>query len=239
MIVKSDTEKQFRAVQIVGLISLPFEEMTVLDVGCGEGHISKEIANRAKNVVGYDIMESASWPTLMAAAPSGLLTFTADKKAVEAKKPYDCIVLYDVLDHIEREDPTSLMVWLSSLLAPEGRIFIRAHPWTARHGSHLYETGLNKAFVHLALTVDELAIAGFDVKPNLRIVRPMAAYEHIFRDAGLKVFDRKGHTDPVEPYFSGPLLERIIKVTWRGAIDPDAALKIMGNHFIDYHLARA
>jgi SAM-dependent methyltransferase len=219
-------------------MTLPFEDMKVLDCGCGEGHIAHEIANRSKSVVGYDIINSPSWANLANTAPAGTLSFTTSKETVASKAPYDCIILYDVIDHLEKEDPIQFLRWLHTLLADDGRIFVRAHPWTAKHGSHLYENGLNKAYVHLALTPDELAQAGVEVKPNLRISRPMAAYENMFKDASLKVYERKGRSDPIEPFFSGPLLERIIKVTWRGSIDQDAALKIMSNCFIDYSLSK-
>jgi len=233
VIVKGEISKQFRAVQIAGLISLPMEGARVLEIGCGEGHVANELSRRAKNVVGYDLKLHSTWNDLKGP------TFTIDKTIVNNHKPYDYIIMYDVLDHIERDDHTSLMAWASSLLAPDGRIFVRTHPWTSRHGSHLYETGLNKAFVHLALTADELATVGFDMPPNSKIVRPMAAYERIFRDAGLQVIDRKGHTSAVEPYFSDALLDRIINVTWGGKIEKDDALKIMSNVYIDYYLANS
>jgi SAM-dependent methyltransferase len=232
---KGEAEKQFRALQIVGLIGIPFADKNVLDIGCGEGHIAKEIASQAATVIAYDPRPHSGWDELS----NSVLKFTDQKSQVTAGGPYNSIILYDVLDHLEREDPVSFMAWVGSLLAPEGQIFVRAHPWTSRHGSHLYEAGPNRAFLHLALTPDELASAGLELPwPNLRIVRPMAAYEHIFREAGLKVLERNGHTEPVEPYFSGSVLDRILKVTWRGAVEPEAALKIMQMNFVDYHLGR-
>jgi 2-polyprenyl-3-methyl-5-hydroxy-6-metoxy-1,4-benzoquinol methylase len=233
MIVRTDIEKQFRAVQVVGLIPMALEGMNVLDCGCGEGHIAGEIAARARHVVAYDPVRVQTW------RDKTNLIHTDDLGTVTEKGPYDAIILYDVLDHLEGESPTTLLAKLRDLLTPNGRIFLRTHPWTAKHGSHLYEANLNKAYAHLALTPDELVIAGFDVKPNLKVVRPMAAYEQFAKTAGFKVLDRKGHNDPVEPFFSGDLLDRIIKVTWKGDIQPDDALKIMSNSFIDYTLGRS
>lgn len=231
MIVRTDIEKQFRAVQIVGLIPMALEGMNVLDCGCGEGQIAGEVAARAKRVTAYDpFCDQDKWQD----KPN--LLFTNNLDVVQERGPYDAILLYDVIDHLEGESPATFLATMGKLLAPNGRVFMRAHPWTSKHGSHLYETNLNKAYAHLALTPDELVIAGFDVKPNLRIVRPMAAYEQFAKTAGLKVLDRKGHNDPVEPYFSGELLDRIIGVTWKGEIAPEDALKIMSNSLIDYIL---
>jgi 2-polyprenyl-3-methyl-5-hydroxy-6-metoxy-1,4-benzoquinol methylase len=233
---RGDLEKQFRAVQIVSLMQLNLNGKKVLDLGCGEGHVAKEIGNQAKKAVGMDIHSHNSWDRLT----SRLVSYTDDRKQAQEWGPYDAIILYDVLDHLEGQDPVGFMTWVASLLADdESQIFIRTHPWTSKHGSHLYETGLNKAYAHLALTPDELAQMGVDVKPNLRIIRPMAAYEHTFKEAKLKTTDRKGHNEPVDPFFTGDILDRIVKVTWRGQIDLEAALKVMSNQFIDYVLVRA
>lgn len=227
---RGPSEKQFRALQIARILG-NFENQTVLDVGCDEGYVSHELGHQAKKVVGYDIRESANWQRLT----SGIVSFTTDRNLVELNK-YDSIILYDVLDHLEGEEPIKFMIWLHSLLAAGGTIFVRTHPWTSKHGGHLYENGHNAAFIHLAMTPDELIQAGINIPPNLRLNRPMAAYDHFFREAGLKVDKRKGHVEPVDPFFSNELLDRIIKITWKGSIDREEALKIMSNSFIDYNL---
>ncbi len=227
---KGPAEKQFRALQIARLLG-NFDDQTVLDVGCDEGYIAREIGHHAKKVVGYDIRENTNWQKLS----NGVVSFTTDRSLVDAHQ-YDTIVLYDVLDHLQGEEPVKFMSWLNSMLAPDGKIFVRTHPWTAKHGGHLYEHGHNKAFLHLAFTPDELIQMGAEVPSVLKFNRPRATYGHIFREAGLKVADSKGHSEPVDSFFSGDLLNRIIKVTWKGAIDPAGALKIMANSFIDYTL---
>lgn len=242
MIVKNESEKQFRAIQVVGLmandfaglIANDFDGVNILDCGCGDGYISRELAGHAKTV-GYDIKTSNTWQHMLGNGVPNKLTYTTSKSAVEELK-YDFIIMHDVIDHIEREDPVQLLTWVRSLLTDNGRIFLRAHPWTSKHGGHLYEDGFNKAYLHLALTLDEMARAGFKMQPNLRIARPMAAYEHMFTQAGLNIIERKGHTEQPDRFFTGEILDRIIKVTWRGAINREDALKIMSNDFIDYSL---
>lgn len=230
---RGQAEKQFRALQISRYLGT-FTNQTVLDVGCGDGYIAREIANHAKEVVGYDIIMNSEWFTDKMKV-GAVLTFVAEREMVE-KKDYDAIIMYDVLDHLEGDDPVKFMSWLNSLLNPGGRIIVRTHPWTSKHGGHLYENGPNKAFLHLAMTPDELVQADIDVPPNLRFNRPRAAYEYIFKTAGLKIAECNGHLEPVDSFFTGEILDRIIKITWKGAIDPANALKIMGNSFIDYIL---
>ncbi len=230
-IVVSDSEKQFRALQVARLLRTNLTNLTVLDAGCGDGYIASELANQAQTVVGYDLRPDPNWDKLS----NAVVSYTTNRVVVETHK-YDLIVLYDVLDHLEAEDPVKFMTWLNSLLAPTGRAFVRTHPWTSRHGGHQYEYGCNKAYVHLALTPDELAKAGITLMPSLRINRPMAVYEQIFKEANFRVTERWTHVDQVEPFFIGEALNRIQQVTWRGNITAEGALKILTNQFIDYEL---
>jgi len=237
MIISSDDEssKEFRALQILSLIKVPLEGKVILDCGCGEGYNSHEMANTAVKVIGFDLKEDAHWP----GRSKDNLILTIDKAAVAEYAPFDLIVLYDVADHIVGEEPGDLFKWLSNMLSPEGTMFVRTHPWTSRTGGHLYET-TNKAFVHLAFTPDELTKAGIKLdNSNQKIVRPMAVYEQWFKEADLVVQDKKIKVSEVEPFFSGEVMNRIIKINWEGKIEPDVARKIMANHFIDYILTKS
>lgn len=237
MIISSagEAEKQFRALQIVNLIRLPLQGKTILDCGCGEGYNANEMANSAVKVVGYDPKQDPHW----AGRSKENLILTSNSTTVADHSKYDVIVLYDVLDHLVGEDPTALMKWLAGMLSDGGKIFVRTHPWTGRTGGHLYESA-NKAFLHLVLTPDEAIKAGLKMsEPNLKVVRPMAAYEQWFKDAGLEVDDKRVKTTPVEDFFSGAIMDRIIKVNWSGGIDGDTARKILSNQFVDYQLVKS
>lgn len=227
---KKATEKQFRALQVARLVG-GMEGQTVLDIGCGEGYVANEIGHQAKRVIGYDIKPFDTWEKLS----TEVVNFTTAKGDLEAFR-YDTIIAYDVLDHLEGEEPVKFMTWLNSVLAPGGRVFVRTHPWTSKHGGHLYENGCNKAFAHLVLTPDELAQAGVNLPPCFKFTRPMATYESVFNEAGFKISARKGQSEPVDQFVSDELLGRIIKITWKDTIDPASALKIMSNSFIDYTL---
>ena len=230
----SDADKQFRALQIVNLIKIPMKGKVVLDCGCGEGHNASEMANVALKVVGYDVKKHDRWSSIN----KNNLVFVNGKQSASEHGPYDLIILYDVIDHIINEDPTDLIKHCASLLAKDGRIFIRTHPWASRTGGHYYES-MNKAFIHLALTPDEAVKMGIKIKePNLKVVRPMAAYEQWFKDSGLEIAEKRVKTSEVEPYFNGPIMDRIVKINWGGSVDNDTARKILSNHFIDYVLKK-
>lgn len=232
--IDDPVKQQFRAIQIVDLIGIAhIANKNVLDCGCGEAYLTSEIAKEAKSVVGYDLTQEETWESLE--KPN--LTFICSREAIELRKPFDLIVLYDVIDHLEGENPDEFLAWVASLLAPDGKAFIRCHPWTSRHGGHLYEKS-NRAFLHLALTLDEMVRSGLKPISNLKITRPLATYDNLLSKAGFNIDSRKSSSDPVEKFFSGDLLDRIIKITWQGNIDQHTALKIMGNSYIDYVVSK-
>lgn len=250
------SSRSFRAIQILNMISKAGVEIKnaskVLDYGCGDGTVAfQNHLGRTGVTVAYDRKD----PSVISS--DSRLILTSQYNDVTANSPYDVIILYDVLDHLEGVDPVEFLKSVGSLLAKNGRIFMRLHPWTARHGAHLYEYELdrsntalmhlprkrypaNKAYVHLALTTDEMVklsinpdkIAG----PNLKVNRPLAFYSSLIEKSGLIVEKCKKHNTIVEPFFSGEVLDRMINVTWGGKIDHDTALKIMSLQFIDYVL---
>lgn len=233
LIVSEDAppaEKQFRAIQIANLMSI--ESAKVLDFGCGEGYTTAELASRdTKLVVGYDIVKHETWQE-----SAKNIKFTTAKEAVIANAPYDVILIYDVLDHVLNEEPATVLAWLRELLSETGIMFLRLHPWTSRHGSHSYEK-VNKAYIHLALTPEEMAKHEIPVMPTLRLNRPMASYEGWIRYAGLRTVKKKVTTVDIEPFFTNSdVLKRIIQLTWNGKQSVEDAVRILNNQFVDYTL---
>jgi SAM-dependent methyltransferase len=236
-------EKKFRALQVVKITGLDYKNMRVLDFGCGEGHIAKEIASHADKVVGYDARDVFWGAKFLHQDSDENLIFTDNIDHVKAQGPYDRILLYDVLDHLEGVNPHDVLRVLAGLIAPKGQLFCRCHPWTSKHGSHFYES-VNKAYIHLALTPDELTQAGCQAPPgsqyNLRVVKPIASYNNWFEGAGWPEpyeLAKKISQDQVPEFFAGSILDRIIKVTWNGQLEKEVALRIMANQFIDYTLS--
>lgn len=223
-------EKRYRAMQVIGTFGVSIAGKKILDYGCGDGFVTSEMANQA-DVIGYDILENAQWSEFKKTK------FTTDFAKVQSGKPYDFILLYDVLDQVKGTNPLELLVSLRECLADNGTLYVHTHPWTSRHGGELYNQ-LNKAYVHLALTTDELIDLGITPKHNIKVSRPMAAYEKLFTDAGFDVVSKNIKSEEVDEYIRIHLLDRIIKLTWCGSIDREQAVRIMNNQFINYYLRK-
>lgn len=231
-------KKQIRAIQINSLIAVDMTQKNVLDIGCGDGLVVNEISSKAKNSIGFDVIKNPHWNYITSSKDNDKLKFTDLKSVVEDHKPYDFIIMFDMLDHLLGSDPYEFMAWVRELLHDNGQIFIRFHPWTAKHGGHLYEQ-CNKAYVHLALTPDETAGLHLKTSPNLKVVRPLAFYEDLISKSGLKSQYRKGTSESVDQYVLDNLLNRIMEINWAKDIEPSAAAKILSIQFVDYLLSKA
>ena len=237
MIVKESDEDTLRlkAIQVQGAIGVNPVGIKVLDFGSGTGHIAAQYAKDSITYA-YDINKKAA---IYNDSNKDYQPITSDQWDGFSKENYgqlDLIILYDVLDHIVGATTIDVLSSLRKLLAPSGNIFIRCHPWTSRTGGHLYMQH-NKAFLHLALTPEELLANGLRCEPNIKTNKPLAAYEHIINKAGLKTVSKKVHTNPIESYVADNLLPRIIKTTWSGKITEEKAAKIMTTTNVDYLLS--
>lgn len=222
-----------------GILELMIEEdlanLKFLDMGCGEGHCAY-LAHEFKPIlsVGYDIKEFESWSTF---EEKDNVVFTTDFDVVVEKGPYDVILLFDVIDHLQGEDPNVFLKKVASQLTPNGKIYMRTHPWISRHGTHLYHT-LNKAYIHLIFTEDELRqIVPFCPyeEPSTGVKTPIATYNSHIEYAQLEVASRREVTEKVEPFFKIPeIANRICKSTGFDKL-PEFQ---MGMQFIDYVLAK-
>jgi 2-polyprenyl-3-methyl-5-hydroxy-6-metoxy-1,4-benzoquinol methylase len=209
----SEKDKEDRA---VGVIELMVEDDLVgkkfLDMGCGEGHCVVAAAKaQAAAAVGYDIVESPRWAEF---SQTPGVTFTSDFAKVLEQGPYNVILVFDVIDHLINDSQAEFLKLAKSALAPGGKIYMRAHPRTSRHATHLYHD-LNKAFVHLVFTEDELK----EIVPNptsyiknMGPTRPLGSYDYWLEEAGLVKVSRREVREPVEEFFKQPLLaSRIMK----------------------------
>lgn len=181
MVVRTDEGKHVRARSIINaMIRDSLKGQRFLDFGCGEGHVAVAAAKTASMSVGYDIVKSEEWQRL----DKGIGLLTTDLNIVKANAPYDCILLYDVIDHImTRESAVAALQLIHSVSTPSTRIYVRCHPYIARHGTHLYRT-LNKAYAHLLLPSEVLN--QYQSEPTRQILRPQAEYAGLFEAAQLK-----------------------------------------------------
>jgi 2-polyprenyl-3-methyl-5-hydroxy-6-metoxy-1,4-benzoquinol methylase len=172
--------------------------LSFLDFGCGEGHLALHVTDKgARKAIGFDVKEGISWSKF---PHKDNLVLTVDWKKVIDNAPYDCILLYDVLDHIMDQDPKDVLIELSKLLNKDGFMVVRCHPWISKHGSHLYNQ-INKAFIHLIFNEEKLKEQGYKVTPTRQIVHPMFTYKNWFSKAKLNIVKEDPIKEPVEDFF--------------------------------------
>ncbi len=211
----SETDKTERG---RGIIELMIEEdlkgLKVLDYGCGEGHgafLATEYG--VEKAVGFDIKNQESWGSF---PQKENLSFTTQFPHVADNGPYDIILLFDVLDHLKGEEPVQVLSKLREVLADDGKIYMRCHPFLSRHATHLYHD-LNKAYIHLVFTDEELKQLVPNARffeDNIEVKYPLKTYGDYIKEAKLKAVNRRDVTEKVEPFFKIPkIAERIMNRT--------------------------
>lgn len=221
-----------------GIIELMVEDelkgLKVLDYGCGEGQcviIGSEYEPTI--AVGYDIKSYDTWEKYK----KDNTLYTTEFQTVIDNGPYDVIILFDVIDHVKEETPESVLMKVRGLLSENGKVYMRCHPFISKHGTHLYHS-LNKAYVHLVFTPEELKqIIPYPKfsEDSIGVIYPLRTYEKFIEDAGLDVVSRREMTSKVEPFFKIPkIAERIIKTAGTEAF-PEFQ---MGLDFVDYVLSK-
>lgn len=235
----SESDKRERGIGIIELIiEDPIKGKKFLDFGCGEGHCAASAVSitDCSFSVGYDIKEQ-KWPSI------ANTVFTTSYDVVKENGPYDAILLFDVLDHATGESPKEILQKALEVLAPEGKIYMRCHPWISRHGTHLYHK-LNKAYAHLVFTEEELnSLTDYIPEPNICVTHPIITYTDIIKDVGLKILSDRKVNEKVDPFFKVPkIADRIFKNTIskckKGKEFKDFPEFQMGIQFIDYVLAK-
>lgn len=231
----SEESKMDRAEGICDLmIEQSLSDTSFLDFGCGEGHMCKYAINQgAKTVVGYDIRQSG---TLSWDENNPMLT--TDFNKVLDKSPYQIILVYDVIDHIEEEKSSDIMDKLKSVCNKKTKLYMRCHPWCSRHGGHYY-TKINKAFIHLVFSEEELKNLGYNNNIHTsHVVHPLSNYRSILRESKFKIVHEDIMKTSVEPFFTNTAIVRDrIRKHWKNS-DDDIARKWPGyqleQSFIDY-----
>ena len=217
-LICDETNEDECAERAEGVLDLLIEQrlsgLSFLDFGCGQGHIAQQAVRKGvKQSVGYDIATSgkATWESWQ-----DNLLLTTDFEMVKQHAPYDVILLYDVLDHIQNAEPGEVLRQIANIKTPGGKIYVRCHPWCCRHGAHLYKT-LNKAFAHLVFTDEELLSMGVRPDKVNVILHPRSAYSQYFKVAGLETVSFQPIDELVEPFFvENQLVSARIKSHWIG-----------------------
>jgi len=225
----SDDDQVKRANAVLDqMIDRPIEGKTFLDFGCGAGWITQEIVKRGvSEAVGYDIEVDVYWNRRENAK------FTTEYADLP-KNHFDFIMLYDVLDHCT--DPVDVMSKVQACLKEDGTVLVRCHPWTAKHSTHLYKQGVNKAYWHLFLKWEEIGTLIDDdpmfTRPE---ANPMEAYYWWFNDFNIE--KERPMNEPVSQFFYVPAFKELLSHEQGVPMDQiDDYLARMELQFVDFVL---
>ncbi len=241
--ITSDQDKEDRAEGILDLIiDTHLEHLKFLDFGCGEGHvINKSKIQKPKLAVGYDIKKYEKWEKWEKTSNTMI---TDDWETIKTNGPYNIILMYDVIDHMimSKEDLISKLKEIKSLLAPNGKVYVRNHPWCSRHGTHLYHK-LNKAFVHLVFSDEEIEAMGHTQEQVRQTIHPLNEYEELFNKSGFKIQGTPNVVkEGVEPFFYKDIISQRIKNNYKNSHDVNLKNRSqfpvfqLEQQFIDYVL---
>jgi 2-polyprenyl-3-methyl-5-hydroxy-6-metoxy-1,4-benzoquinol methylase len=112
---------------------LGLKNLRMLNVGCGSGELSLNLAERGHDVVGVDIeaahIDLARNNAIQRGAPSNCQFSACALEDFRSSEPFDCIVSTDVLEHIE--DDKEAIQHMMALLRPRGLLLLAvpAGPW--------------------------------------------------------------------------------------------------------------
>lgn len=223
-ICNTESKQRDRANSIINLFILEYlKDKRFLDFGCGDGLVVEAAqVNEASFAIGYDIKNNIS------------SNVTDDWDLVVDNSPYDIILLHDVLDHIEIHNPIEALLKVKSVLSPDGRIYVRNHPWSSRHGGHLY-LHKNLAFLHLVMDEVELTrVSGLESEYNIKVITPLDTYRHWFNEVGFKIDSEMVISSPIESFFKDTpcIFNRLSKLWPEG--NPYDHMKI---DFVEYVLS--
>lgn len=195
---EEEEHKLNRAAGIIHeFINTDLEGKKFLDFGCGEGHVPYLAASLVgATAIGYDPV-AQNWKHF---DPQPGVLFMTSWPNVKEQGPFDVILVNDVLDHTT--DMKTALNQVREVKAPQtGKIYIRCHPWTSRHGTHLYKQ-LNRAYLHLVFTAEELRTMGLKEMPTQQLLDPLEAYRSAIKDAGLSIVKEEVISHPVEFFFT-------------------------------------
>jgi 2-polyprenyl-3-methyl-5-hydroxy-6-metoxy-1,4-benzoquinol methylase len=230
----SEQDKNERAQGVIEMmIEQDLRNLKVLDFGCGEGQcVSLMPKYGTKLAAGYDIKAYPQWKTF-----NNDVILTDDFDVIKSHAPFDVIILFDVIDHTLQETPLSILNKCREVLSDSGRIYMRCHPFTSKHATHLYHE-INKAYLHLIFNEEELKQLVQNsayCESNNGVVDPLKTYNLYIEQANLKIINRRESIEDTNPFFKIPkIAERILRKTKMPSFPEDQ----MSIQFVDYILQK-
>ena len=195
----SEEDKLNRAEGIIELlIDQPLKEKKFLDFGCGEGQVPyKAVAQEATISVGYDLVAHETWKKYT----NDKLVYSTNLDEVKKYGPFDVVLIYDVLDHTTKQKAVEILTSVQELLADKGKVYLRTHPFCSRHSGHYYHK-LNKAYLRLVFTPEELKKLGLEPEDTWKVVHPIYQYREAIDMAGLRQESNNILRQRLEPFFT-------------------------------------
>lgn len=169
----------------------------VLDVGCGEGRVTRELSSRGYDVVGFDASE-ALVAEARAADPDGRYEVAQIDALPVADGAAQLAVCINVLPHIH--DLSAAAHELARVLAPGGMLLIGTiHP-LAHAGTFDEETGELRVRAYFDLEPEVVPLGDYEVRHQRRTIED---YLRTLLGAGLVLVDLRevaGVRGPVPLY---------------------------------------
>lgn len=226
-LICADTEedKIERAEGIASYFEGEWNNKKILDFGCGEGHLAYHFQKLGAKAFGYDIAQTGAlkWEN----TTETLLT--TDFKKIQEAKPFDYVVLYDVLDHCA--DPIAALKQIHEVCDQKTTLLVRCHSWMSRHGGHLYKK-LNKAYLQLFFSAEELQMMGLVPETTQKYFFPILTQKEWFDQAGFVVTRENVIQSHVEDFFRQKQMSDRLPNLWQNQY-PEWQ---MSQAFNDYNL---
>ena len=150
-------ESDFWSKVKVKLILNLVEGKNVLDVGCGSGRLSKTLLEKGYSVMAID----NDWKAVEIAKKKGIMAFVSDINDWQTAEKFDCIILGDVLEHIE--DDKSAMRKVHGMLTPNGCIVVNVPAYQVLFGKHDVALGHERRYSNKELKT-KLKDSGFTIE---------------------------------------------------------------------------
>lgn len=218
--------KLIRALEIASMVPPAEANGPVLDYGCGEGYTVRALNLIGRSCTGYDKVRFDEWQKLKVRAFNNM-------DDIVSHSPYAMVLLYDVLDHMSVIDMIKSLSDIKKVLADKSQVFLRVHPFTSRNGSHF---SIDRAFLHLMLTTDEMNRLRIERQNVEMIINPMHFYDDLFGLLGFTVVRKIVHQTSVEEFISRTYLGRIRDIHFNISDGDDHIKEVLSVDFIDYWL---
>jgi 2-polyprenyl-3-methyl-5-hydroxy-6-metoxy-1,4-benzoquinol methylase len=152
-IEENDFWSKVKVKLVLGLV----EGTNVLDVGCGSGRLSKTLLDKGYRVVAMD----NDWKAVEITKNKGITAFVSDFNDWETDDKFDCVILGDVLEHIE--DDESAIRKVHSMLKPNGCIVVNVPSYQFLFGKHDVALGHKRRYSDKELKT-KLKASGFKIE---------------------------------------------------------------------------